>query len=777
MTPKVSRNVFFTVGCVLGVLALLGPFSEGEIHGRLGVLLIVAATVELTHGFLRATWDSQRAAWGSASISFLVGMALINAPGLTSHAFQWLMAVWFAVDVFRNLGLLLTAGGVGSARTAAFVAAIGNAVAVIAILLLQEKWVEWTLAAVTGVRIFFSAWSMRKAALMSPQVSVDTIVSDLGFDGESDVNAVANRLAADETGRTRIDRGWICSFLMTLLAIHVGRMGFDRTILGLLSPGFAVLGDLFAALLISFLVIIPAIVVTGRLLRSTESTLWRWSLSSIRANRTIPRVTRFLLTIRMRQSIRLRLARCSLTAAVSRGLQYGLPVAAVIAATAPMWGMSWYFDTENWAAGVWNSWAAHRTDSWRAAMIEAVSRNQPSTIADQRFRVTPPMPAEPDDFAFLVIGDPGEGDASQHSLRSQFLRVVQQDLVKFVVISSDVVYPTGAMKDYESRFWLPFMGTEKPVYAIPGNHDWYDALEGFAATFLTPEAARAAMNARVEADNRISSTTEFRIDELIRQATALRNEYRVPTQHQEVPFFQFHTEQFALFAVDTGVTREIDAEQRKWLEAGLKAASGKTTMVILGHPFFAGGRNTVTEDSEFEELQKLFRKHQVSIVMAGDTHDLEYYRELSPSAEPSGDLPVMHHFVNGGGGAYLSFGTSLDWPADPVTDEWAFYPATQQVKDKIEATVPVWKRPVWVWTKKFKGWPFSAEWLSAAFDVNVAPFYQSFMEVRVNVSQGVIRLIPHGVHGRLRYRDLEQSGTEAAPQADTEVEWLIPMKH
>ncbi|MFN8705557.1 MAG: hypothetical protein ACK50J_02670, partial [Planctomyces sp.] len=82
-----------------------------------------------------------------------------------------------------------------------------------------------------------------------------------------------------------------------------------------------------------------------------------------------------------------------------------------------------------------------------------------------------------------------------------------------------------------------------------------------------------------------------------------------------------------------------------------------------------------------------------------------------------------------------------------------------------------------VWTKKFKGWPFSAEWLSAAFDVNVAPFYQSFMEVRVNVSQGVIRLIPHGVHGRLRYRDLEQSGTEAAPQADTEVEWLIPMKH
>ena len=38
--------------------------------------------------------------------------------------------------------------------------------------------------------------------------------------------------------------------------------------------------------------------------------------------------------------------------------------------------------------------------------------------------------------------------------------------------------------------------------------------------------------------------------------------------------------------------------------------------------------------------------------MAGDTHDLEYY------AEPGGaGRPATHHFVNGGGGAYLSFGT------------------------------------------------------------------------------------------------------------------------
>ena len=103
-------------------------------------------------------------------------------------------------------------------------------------------------------------------------------------------------------------------------------------------------------------------------------------------------------------------------------------------------------------------------------------------------------------FSFIVIGDTGEGDASQHVLRDSLLRAAAAPDVRFVVLSSDVVYPTGAMKDYESRFWLPFKGVTKPVYAIPGNHDWYDALEGFAATFFEPGAARAAIRARIAAD-------------------------------------------------------------------------------------------------------------------------------------------------------------------------------------------------------------------------------------------------------------------------------------
>jgi len=117
-------------------------------------------------------------------------------------------------------------------------------------------------------------------------------------------------------------------------------------------------------------------------------------------------------------------------------------------------------------------------------------------------------------------------------LRDSLIRAAAAEDVRFVLLSSDVVYPTGAMRDYEPRFWLPFKGVSKPVYAIPGNHDWYDALEGFVATFFRPEAARAAMRARIEADEGLSSTTEARIDEFIHKAAFLRREYGVPSGFQ-----------------------------------------------------------------------------------------------------------------------------------------------------------------------------------------------------------------------------------------------------
>ena len=358
--------------------------------------------------------------------------------------------------------------------------------------------------------------------------------------------------------------------------------------------------------------------------------------------------------------------------------------------------------------------------------------------------------------------------------------------MKFLVVSSDVIYPAGAMSDYESNFYLSLQGLAKPIYAIPGNHDWFDALEGFNANFLEPKAARAAIAARVDTDHGLTSTNTRRINRLMDESARLRRLYGVNAGNQRAAFFELQTEDFALIAIDTGILRTVDERQWAWLERALDRSRDKFTMAIVGHPRFSGGFDTpqtteggnVSDTSEqFVALYRLLTKHNVRIAMAGDTHDFEYYRE---NVMVDGASRVMHHFVNGGGGAYLSIGTALDFANQPATRDWAFYPRTDRLRTKMDAEMPLWKQPFWQWIKWFKAWPFTVEALSGIFDFNHAPFFQSFMEVRVERSNRRVVLVLHGAEGPLHWSDLQTGGalasvTGVSPriQSNSSCKWTV----
>jgi 3',5'-cyclic AMP phosphodiesterase CpdA len=761
---------------LLSAAAFLTPLWAAEPDRVSGLLLLGAVGAELVQSFRRKTARAQQRSWASAGYTLLLALVLLNTPWLAVSALAIFVAVPFALDAFRRAAVAVRQATRGGPFLHDAAAALGNLGAVVAVLLLGRYAPHWVVGVAAGLRMSTVTVDLMNAPAYTEGDADESVIADIGIERPERLAETGERLQTSEQGRAGADRSWIAALVAVLFAIHVSRMGFDRSVLGILSPLVAVAGDIVVALALAYFVIIPLRLFERRVTRGLERAAWERVLDA--PPRTGPaawpgRATRWWLESRMRFAIRLRSARYSLPAAFGRGLQIGLPVAAVIVASVPIWGMSWYFDTENWAAGIWNSWAASRTDTWRAAMVRAVVDAGETTLDGRGFIVQPEGLTGTDPFSFIVIGDTGEGDASQQVLKDSLLRAAAAADVRFVVLSSDVVYPTGAMKDYESRFWLPFKGVTKPVYAIPGNHDWYDALEGFVATFFEPDAARLAMRARIAADGGVSSTTDARIEEYLRTAAFLRRQYAVQTGGQRAPFFQVQTPRFALLALDTGVLRGVDAGQLAWLRAALEASRGKLVMAVLGHPFFAGGHDVAVDDDEFMVVRQLLRDHAVRVVMAGDTHDLEYYQE--PVEGQSGAF-TAHHWVNGGGGAYLSFGTALAWPAEPATGAWAYYPSQNEVVEKIRVYTPWWKWPAWVWTRNFGAWPSSPEWLSAMFDYNVAPFFQSFVVVTVDPAGPSVTIRPWGIRGPLVWSDFDRSPQVMPPgaAADHPVEWVVP---
>ena len=89
----------------------------------------------------------------------------------------------------------------------------------------------------------------------------------------------------------------------------------------------------------------------------------------------------------------------------------------------------------------------------------------------------PPVDLGYKDFVFCLMGDTGEGDSSQWALLPTLNRVGED--AKFIFICSDIIYSAGHMHEYREKFYWPYSHLPKPIYAIPGNHDWYDSLDGF----------------------------------------------------------------------------------------------------------------------------------------------------------------------------------------------------------------------------------------------------------------------------------------------------------
>lgn len=134
-------------------------------------------------------------------------------------------------------------------------------------------------------------------------------------------------------------------------------------------------------------------------------------------------------------------------------------------------------------------------------LIEALA-GQPQTEFDYST-----APGAAGDFWFDYAADIGDGWNSTFAIADAIaqptLDVACGDAVertqagRLLVFGGDEVYPYPSRAEYavrtETPYKMAFAGRAHPdIFAIPGNHDWYDSLVAFSRVFCRPERGFAA---------------------------------------------------------------------------------------------------------------------------------------------------------------------------------------------------------------------------------------------------------------------------------------------
>ncbi|MDQ3182554.1 MAG: metallophosphoesterase [Actinomycetota bacterium] len=248
---------------------------------------------------------------------------------------------------------------------------------------------------------------------------------------------------------------------------------------------------------------------------------------------------------------------------------------------------------------------------------------------------------------FLVLGDTGEGDASQFALVPPLLESGQD--THFMVICSDVIYPAGDVNEYLEKFYRPYKDYNKPVYALPGNHYWYDGLNGFMVHFCGAEPAECSPG-RNWILRRLWRKAEKVTPEVLERCCGLRPELEEPLK-QPGSYFAIDTGPLRIIGIDAGINGRLDREQGEWLRR-VARNSPKPKILLTGKPIYVDNRHHYDEggiEDGATRVDDIVRaaEHNFVAAIGGDIHNYQRYPVRV------GDRTIQY-IVSGGGGAYMS---------------------------------------------------------------------------------------------------------------------------
>jgi hypothetical protein len=279
-------------------------------------------------------------------------------------------------------------------------------------------------------------------------------------------------------------------------------------------------------------------------------------------------------------------------------------------------------------------------------LIEALG-SQPQEIFDYS--------SEAGDFWLDYVADLGDGWNPTYAIADALAAdtVLDTERGRVLVMGGDLVYPYPSRDAYVRRTETPYeeafaRNRHRPdVFAIPGNHDWFDSLIAFSRMFCRPERGFAGCRTR-----------------------------------QTRSYFALHLPRdWWLLGIDLQLGADFDEPQVRYFQkvAGQMAEQANVILCVpepqwIYECTYPGYEAYTTRTLDFFRHEVIRRPVQLTI--SGDLH---FYRRHSSRADE-------HKVVSGGGGAFLHPTHRPDVPQlqDGFTEQ-ACYP------DKATSTRLSWQ--------------------------------------------------------------------------------------
>jgi hypothetical protein len=246
-------------------------------------------------------------------------------------------------------------------------------------------------------------------------------------------------------------------------------------------------------------------------------------------------------------------------------------------------------------------------------LIEALG-SQPQDLFDYR--------DHPGEFWLDYVADLGDGWNSTHAVASAIASesLLDTRAADVLVMGGDEVYPYPSRNAYARRTETPYseafarQARRPDVFAIPGNHDWFDSLVAFSRAFCRPERGFAGCRTR-------QTRSYF--------ALALPRDWW-------------------LLGIDLQLGADFDEPQLRYFR-DVAARMGATANIVLCVPEPQWVYEVTYPDYEAYTSRTLdyfcneVLQRPVAVMLTGDLH---FYRRYS-------DTQGRHKMIAGGGGAFL----------------------------------------------------------------------------------------------------------------------------